>query len=286
MKLFFLLSLFFFIIHLFTIPCYSKTFDFDFHEIKGCPENSTCTSESGKLYIKWNDLLKSLNSKTTNTQLKKANLLEDFRKHYGIPIDFWIKDNIPSNISPWIVTWDSPCLEHQKNNSNSNSNDKNNGPKIQIAEAFVKNTVKNTHDKNLNLNLENKNIFLKPLLIEYAKDDIETYYLSSEDNPNYVINKNIMILKEADGVFFNLQISANGNWKIIDYDFTNKENNKNNDDINCPKTLTNHFVKQINKNNFYRYFYCKKIKDLSSKKEFTALVALRVPFNKLFKSFS
>src|SRR5690606_8281239 len=109
MKIFFLLFT-----YLLSILATAQTIEIDGKEVswsdlahpnRGCPENSTCSKPMGEKILKFKNFLQANKDKKNF-----SNLLEDFRKKNGLPIQFLMQGE---NISLDPVIWDSRCELHR-----------------------------------------------------------------------------------------------------------------------------------------------------------------------------
>ena len=81
-----------------------------FHPIDGCPANSKCTADLGKVRKMWIEELKKFQAnKNSLAGLKK------FQQNYGIPFNLWFRPGIPKGQA--YALWDSPCDLHRNKRS-------------------------------------------------------------------------------------------------------------------------------------------------------------------------
>lgn len=198
--------------------------DFD-HEFKGCPENSECDQVMGHMMSRWKNLINKL--KQSSDPIKKTQMLELFRSKYGIPTEFYTNQKSLQSFGP--ALHNSPCREHNPRT----------GEKILRATAFIKSLTNEKaliwRDQSLLEMPLKDNLTPQPVKVYYLSGPI-TYQLSLGDQPLYIKNKELLVLKEDDGFYFALKVSTSGDWKIVDLDMTqlSKWENKR-QDIDCPK---------------------------------------------------
>ena len=210
------------------------------HEIKGCPENSECDQIMGHMFTQWNKLIEKIR---TDKSTKSMQLLEQYRKKYGIPVEFYTNHKTKNVFGP--ALYNSSCKHHNPKE----------GEKIFRGISFMKGTTDKVaiiwrDQAQHEIPLE-KNIFLQELKIYYP-GSIITYRIPLLDQPLYVENKNIFILKEEDGFYYLLKITPQGQWNIIPINFSRLsyfENKKS--EVKCPivekasDIFETHFCKSV-----------------------------------------
>lgn len=215
--------------------------DFD-HEFKGCPENSECDQVMGHMLSNWKSLTGKL--KETIDQDKISKELEMFRSKYGIPVEFYTIQKSQQSFKPSIHS--SPCKEHNPKT----------GEKILRGTAFVKSI---SLDKAIiwrdqsQIELPLSDILVPQLVKAYYDNGPVTYFLPLNDQPLFIKNRELYVLREDDGLYYTLKISENGNWKIVMIEMSNLslwEDKRQ--DVVCPKDkeatstiFTNQFCKSI-----------------------------------------
>jgi hypothetical protein len=192
------------------VPTPNSIEDFE-HQNKGCPENSECDQVMGLQLQKWKELLKKLRSENIEPE-KKASYLELFRSKYGIPVEFYTSQKSQKGFKPLLFS--SPCREH---------NPKDPSQKTLTGQAFVKNITASTatiwrDQTQIEVPLESGLISPQPLSIFYPSG-VKNSFLPLNDQPLYIKNNEIHILKEYDEFFYMLAISPKGEWKIKSLDF-------------------------------------------------------------------
>jgi hypothetical protein len=109
------------------------------------------------------------------------------------------------------------------------------------------------------IELPTENILLaQPVFVYYEKIPVE-YRLALMDQPLFIKNKDLYVLKEEDGFFFMIKVSPNGEWKVAAVDFSNLsawEDKRQN--ISCPADQSLQSVFGVS--------HCKTVWDLDLKK--------------------
>lgn len=222
--------------------------DFD-HEFKGCPENSDCDQVMGHMLSRWKTLINKLKESTDNA--KNAQVLEIFRAKYGIPTEFYTNQKSQQSFKPALHS--SSCKEHNPKS----------GDKILRGTAFIKSITNEKamiwRDQSLIEIPLKDNLSPQPVRVYYESGAL-TYQLAINDQPLYIKNKELYILKEEDGFYFGLKIAPNGDWKIVDMDMTQLsawEDKRNY--VPCPKDDEKAL-------GIFNSEFCKTVWDLDSKK--------------------
>jgi len=227
------------------IPNPQSIEDFD-HEFKGCPENSECDQVMGHMLSRWKLLISKLKDITDAN--KNAQALELFRAKYGIPIEFYTGQKSQQGFKP--VLYSSNCKQHNPKDL------KDPNGKVLKGISFVK-SISNEKailwrdQSQIELPLKD-NMTPQPVKVYFEKGAV-TYQLPIDDQPLFIKNRELYILKEEDGFYFGLKVSENGDWKIVNLDMTQLsvwEDKRS--DMDCPKdpdkapsVFTNEFCKGI-----------------------------------------
>lgn len=185
------------------IPNPKSLDDFD-HQFKGCQENSECDQVMGLQLTRWKDLLTKVNDQKVEPA-KKAQYIELFRAKYGIPVEFYTQQKSQLGFKPML--FDSHCKEHNPKT----------GPKILKGTAFVKSLNKEravVWRDQAQIEVPVGELFLPQTVSVYEGANVDTYLLPIGDQPLYIKNKDLHILREEDGFFYMLRISQNGDWKV------------------------------------------------------------------------
>ncbi len=231
------------------IPNPQSIEDFD-HQFKGCPENSECDQVMGHMLDRWKNLINKLKAMPETT--KTAPLIEAYRVKYGIPTEFYTNQKSQQGFKPALHS--SSCKEHNPKT----------GEKVLKGTAFVKGITLNDaiiwrDQSQIQLPLK-ENLHPQPVKVYFEKAAV-TYHLSLNDQPLFIKDKELYILKDADDFYFMLKVSPTGDWKIIDMDFSSLskwEDKRSN--VDCPKD-------QDKANTaIFTYPFCKSVWDETEKK--------------------
>ncbi len=222
--------------------------DFD-HEFKGCPENSECDQVMGHMLGQWKTLISKLKDITNSN--KNAQALELFRSKYGIPVEFYTYQKSQQGFKP--ALYSSPCKEHNPKS----------GEKILRGIAFLK-SVNNEkaiiwRDQS-QIELPLKDNLIPQLVKVYYDNSPVNYQLPLNDQPLFIKNRELYILREEDGFYYNLKISENGSWQIVNLDMTQLSSlEEKRQEITCP-------VDSQKANPVFTTSFCKTVYDVDSKK--------------------
>ncbi len=232
------------------LPNPQKLEDFD-HPVKGCPENSECDEVMGSMLARWSDLIGKLSDEKFE-KAKIPNMLEAFRQKYGLPVDFYTYQVSQLGFKP--LLYNSPCKEH---------NPKETEKRTLKGEAFLK-----------SLSLEKAVVQRAETVMEVpTKDSLVVgqpvhvigglkYILPLEDQPLFIKDKELIVLREVEGLYYALKVSTTGEWKVIPLDQTNLSQwEDKRETVTCPieKVATPH-PKEFNLE------FCKNIWDEDQKK--------------------
>jgi hypothetical protein len=196
----------------------------------------------GHMLTNWKSLLTKL--KETTDLNKVSQELEQFRAKYGLPVEFYTNQKSQQSFRPSIHN--SPCREHNPKT----------GEKILRGTAFIKSISSDKaiiwrDQSQIELPLK-ENLFPQPVKA-YYENAPATYYLPLNDQPLFIKNRELYVLREDDGLYYALKISENGNWKVVTIEMSNLSHwEDKRQDIACPKdkeagssVFTNQFCKSI-----------------------------------------
>lgn len=211
------------------LPSAENTEDYG-HQIKGCLENSECDQVMGLQLERWNDLISKIkDSKINNT--KKTQYLELFRAKYGVPVEFYTTHKSQQGFKP--LYFNSPCKEH---------NPKQKDQQVLIGMSFVKGIHQ---DKAIiwrdqaQMEIPTEELFTAQPIKVFYPEGTKTYYLPLNDQPLYVKNNELVVLKEAEDFFYALNINDKGDWKIDQLDLTQLGQwELKKQEVECPKIKT------------------------------------------------
>lgn len=202
--------------------------DFD-HQFKGCLENSECDQVMGLQLTRWNELIKKVKAPEMPLKLK-AQYLELFRSKYGIPIEFYTFQKSQQSFKP--LLFNSSCKDHNPKT----------GEKILRGISFVKSLSGEKaviwRDQT-QMEIKPGEVLIPQPVFVYKGSSIEEYLLPIGDQPLFMKNDDLYILREADDFFFVLKVSKNGDWKIenLPMDELSQWEDKRSE-VTCPKGNT------------------------------------------------
>lgn len=235
------------------IPPPKSMEDYD-HHFKGCLENSECDQVMGLQLSRWSDLIKKLRDEVPDS-VKKFQLLEIFREKYGIPVEFYTYQKSQQGFKP--LLYNSPCKTHNPAN----------GEKILKGTSFIKSLGK---DKAIvwrdqtQIEVPVGEILVPQPVYVYRGNNVIQYNLPINDQPLFIRNNELFILREDDGFFYFLSISQFGEWRIQNIDMTKlSEWSEKRSEVVCPKDSNKSDVK------FFQNEFCKLIWDENLKQTIT-----------------
>lgn len=200
--------------------------DFD-HQYKGCLENSECDQVMGLQLNRWKELIKKIQGEEM-TDTKKNQFLELFRSKYGIPVEFYTTEKSQQGFKP--LMFNSHCKEH---------NPKPPGQKTLKGMAFVKSLKPNAavvwRDQT-QIEVPIGELFTPQPVTVYLNDGPQTFLLPIDDQPLFMKDGQLYVLKEEDGLFYTLKISKTGDWKIENLELSNLSHwSEHRSEVACPK---------------------------------------------------
>ncbi len=207
-----------------------QTFEDYEHQFKGCPENSECDQVMGLQMGRWKELVSKL-KKDSMSNSKKVQFLELFRSKYGIPAEFYTHYKSQQGFKPFL--FNSPCKEH---------NPKEADKKIYRGTAFLQ----SLSDKEAviwrdqtRIEVPVGELFIPQTISIYFPDGVKKYQLPLMEQPLFIKNKDLYVLREDDDFFYMLKINPQGSWKIEDFDFSKlSEFEEKRQNITCPVDKT------------------------------------------------
>lgn len=207
------------------IPNPKTLSDFD-HQFKGCLENSECDQVMGMQLSRWKELIEKLNT-TEMGGKKKAQVLESFRSKFGIPVEFYTFRKSQQGFKP--LLYNSPCKAH---------NPKQEEQKVYRGTAFIKSLGPEKaiiwRDQ-AQIELPVKDMLLAQPVEVYRGTSTTRYYLPLGDQPLFIRNQELYVLKEEDGYFYILKVGTSGEWKIVDLDLSRlSEWESKRETVKCP----------------------------------------------------
>jgi hypothetical protein len=239
------------------IPNPQNLEDFE-HQFKGCLANSECDQVMGLQLSRWKNLISKVDEDKMTSQ-KKVQVMEVFRSKYGIPVEFYTYQKSQQGFKPML--FNSPCKEHNTKGS----------PTVFKGTSFLKSMTK---DKAIiwrdqaQIEIPLGEILIpQPVFVYKNESGPELYHLPLGDQPLFIKNKDLYLLKEEDGFFYALRVSPNGDWKIENLDLSQLSRwEDKRSEVKCPKDEKNLAP------NIFNVGFCKTIWDEDSKK--TVIVKL------------
>ena len=203
--------------------------DFD-HQFKGCPENSECDQVMGLQLSRWKELIEKLKNEVSDPK-KKAQFMELFRGKYGIPVEFYTYQKSQQGFKP--VLFDSPCKEHNPKT----------GPKTLRGISFLKSLNEKTavvwRDQT-QIEVPVDELLIPQPIFVWLGAEPTLYYLPLGDQPLFIKDKSLFVLKETEDYFYMLKVSPNGEWKVEDVDMTKLSSwEEKRSYVTCPKIPAN-----------------------------------------------
>lgn len=185
--------------------------DFE-HVNKGCPENSECDTVMGHQMKTWKDLVKRLAETEALTAEQKVAEAESFRERSGIPSEFYTYKKSQQGFRP--LYFNSPCKEH---------NPKSEENKVLRGSAFLKGVKAGkaiVWRDQAQIEVPVGELFIpQPVTVFYPTGAV-TYQLPIDDQPLFIRDKALHIVKEDEGFFFVMRVEPGGDWKVVNIDLT------------------------------------------------------------------
>ena len=203
---------------------------------------------------RWKDLVRKLKDDDMSTT-KKVQFLELFRAKYGIPVEFYTYQKSQLSFKP--LLYNSSCRGH---------NLKEKEKQILRGSAFLK-SLSSTEGvvwrDQTQIQVPVGELMV-PQPVQILSTEAVTYQLPLGDQPLFIKDKSLHVLREEDGLFYFLKIGRTGDWKIEDVDMSRlsfwEEKREN---TNCPAE------KEKTKSQYFESSFCKKIWDEDSKSSLT-----------------
>lgn len=177
--------------------------DFE-HQFRGCPANSECDQVMGLQMTRWNDLIKKIKGPGMKEN-QRAQYLDLFRSKYGIPVEFYTYQKSQQTFKPLLFS--SPCKDHNPKN----------GEKVLKGMAFLKSMSKDKaviwRDQTQTELPVGEVLIPQPVFV-YNGEVRTDYALPLGDQPLFIKNNDLYVVREADELFYVLRVSKSGDWKI------------------------------------------------------------------------
>lgn len=225
--------------------------DFE-HQNKGCPENSECDPVMGHQMKTWKDMVKRLAESTLSSD-KKIQEAEEFRQKSGMPAEFYTYKKSQQGFRP--LYFNSPCKEHN--------------PKIQEnrvlrGSAFIKSMPKEkavVWRDQTQIEVPVGELLIPQPVTVFTSTGTMNYLLPIDDQPLFIRDKALHIVREDEGFFYMLRIEQNGDWKIVDIDLAKLSQWEDKREYTtCPPDKEKKTPKE------FGVTFCKWIQDEDSKK--------------------
>lgn len=209
------------------------------HLIKGCPENSKCSKETGKTSEKFKEVF-------TNGSLKEK---KSFVKEFGLPFTFWTTTVSQDSV----ITYQSRCIHHKT--------EKDKFGKVLVERQEIYEGIRFT--KNINEITSFHGVILNQMIKEGSD---KTYFIPRSTIPFFTNGDDLFFRQEFREVDYAMKLSPNkGSTATYISLATKKFPNKEILNTSCSKELVDKF-KKINKSGIYQSAYCKMIYDTKEKK--------------------
>lgn len=199
--------------------------DFD-HQFKGCLENSECDQVMGLQLSRWKDLIKKVKDDTIPVH-QKTQYLELFRSKYGIPVEFYTYQKSQQGFKP--LLFNSSCRNHNPKT----------GEKVLRGISFLKSLSKEkavVWRDQTQIEVPVGEILIPQPVFVYMPDERANYLLPLNDQPLFIKNGDLYVLREDDDFFYALKVSKNGDWKIENLDMEKlSEWEQHRGPVACPK---------------------------------------------------
>ena len=217
------------------------------HENLGCLMNSDCNKEYGEIRTRWNTLIKS------NEQNASTAQLEQFRRDFGIPVEFWVLDKKIEGVN--VSFFDSHCRNHQNEVGT---------PAIFIGETFVKQAPDQNLESSLlktksPIKINQKAIRFDPILVLNNKE-ILTFWVPKGSSIKEFHDNKLLVLRSENGNYYHLQIDTYGFWKIVDSQSEMRERKE----VPCPTQLTDKFKEITSEHTIYLNSYCQTYREVKT----------------------
>lgn len=204
-----------------------KTIEDYEHQYKGCPENSECDQVMGLQMGRWKNLISKVKDPKIVPQ-DKMKYLEAFRAKYGIPVEFYTNQSSQLGFKP--LLFDSHCKDHNPKE----------GKKFIKGTSFVKSISKDwavVWRDQTQIEVPLGEILIPQPVVVYEGGLSATYQLPLGDQPLFIKNKELYVLREEDDFFYTVRISPDGDWKIDYLDMANlAQYEEKRMEVACPKS--------------------------------------------------
>jgi hypothetical protein len=199
------------------------------HQFRGCLENSECDQVMGLQLSRWNELIKKVKDNKIKPQ-EKAQYLELFRQKYGIPVEFYTYQKSQQGFKP--LLFNSSCKDHNPKQ----------GEKVLRGISFLKSLSKEkalVWRDQTQIEVPTGDLLVPQPVFVYTGDKREEYLLPLSDQPLFIKDDELYVLREEDDFFYFLKITRNGDWKIEYIDMEKLSDwETRRSEVPCPKDPT------------------------------------------------
>lgn len=216
-----------------------------FHFNEGCPTNSECSPEMGRIYGRWSKAVAAVRKAK-----KQRPELEPLRSEYGAPVDLWLTPK--AQAKEGFIYWDSPCKNHNKEGQE----------KIGIGVVLAKNM-------NEVLKYENEGkAFIRRLYRLEDSGELKTYLSLRGENPLYFDGEKMVFKRMIEGNYYGLSIGPQGRMSIVDT-ITPPEFPQT---IECPQKAYQKVKALKHPDNLYSGHYCQRAWNIRNHRFETILI--------------
>ena len=228
------------------------------HLNPGCPENSECDPLMGQQMKKWMDLVKKVTFEESTPQSKSAQI-EAFRAQFGIPVEVYTTQKSQQGYKP--ILFSSTCRDHSAKADQ----------KILKGTAFIKGITSRAGQvwrNSAQLEVPISDIFTPQPVTVFFPEGARTYYLPLGDQPLFVKDKALHVLKDEEDLFFMLKVGPAGEWSVEATDLSELSQwTDKRAEIACPKS-------DVKTPAVFGSHFCKSIWDEDAKKNVVVLMHL------------
>ena len=184
---------------------------------------------------------------------KKAQEAEEFREKAGIPAEFYTNIKSQQGFKPFY--FNSPCKDH---------NPKKNEDRTLRGSAFIKSMTAAkaiVWRDQAQIEVPLGELLTPQPVTVFTTTGAENFYIPIDDQPLFIKDKSLHILKEDEGFFYVLKIDSKGDWKIVDVDLTKLSDwEDKRENVTCPVEEEKKTPKQ------FGVTFCKSVWDEDNKR--------------------
>lgn len=231
------------------------------HLNPGCPENSGCDPVMGQQMKKWNDLIKKVSFEESSPQ-SKAQQIEAFRAQFGIPVEFYTTQKAQQGFKP--ILFSSSCRDHSLKTDQ----------KILKGIAFTMGISAKSAAvwrSSAQIEVPLSELYLPQPVTVYFPEGARTYQLPLGDQPLFVKDKSLYVLRDEEDFFYMLKVTSSGEWSVEATDLSELTQwTDRRLEVKCPKS-------DLKVPAAFGSHFCKSIWDEDAKKTVIALMHLGCP---------